>query len=113
MKTVSWQIDGMRCSACARTIQTRLMLEPGVRHAEVRYPAGAVRLLLDDADVQLDPVIALLQQAGYRVLPVAPAETPERTQSPDAAETSLQPLPQTAVSTSVMGGFWRARASRP
>lgn len=72
MKTVSWRIDGMRCSACARTIQTRVMLEPGVRHAEVRYQAGTVRLMLDDANVPLDPVIALLLQAGYRVLPVDP-----------------------------------------
>ncbi len=77
MNIVRWQIEGMQCGACARTIETRLTREPGVRRVEVNYPAGTVRLLLDDATVRLDHVIVLLQQAGYRVEPDGTAETPE------------------------------------
>jgi copper chaperone CopZ len=77
VKTVNWQIDGMQCRACARTIEGRLVREPGVRLAEVMYPSGEVRLLLDDASVRLEPMIALLQQAGYRVKAQAARETRE------------------------------------
>lgn len=77
MNIVRWQIEGMQCGACARTIEARLAREPGVRSAEVNYPAGTVRLLLDDATVRLDHVIVLLQQAGYRVEPRGTVETPE------------------------------------
>lgn len=70
MKIVRWQIDGMQCGACARTIEAGLVREPGVRSAEVKFPAGTVRLLLDDANARLDQVVVLLRQAGYRVEPV-------------------------------------------
>lgn len=69
MKTISWKIEGMRCGACARTIEARLVREPGVRQAEVTYPLGTARILLDPDVADLDPVIGLLEQAGYRIEP--------------------------------------------
>ncbi|ODV13048.1 MAG: hypothetical protein ABT20_02755 [Rubrivivax sp. SCN 70-15] len=66
----------MQCSACARTIEARLAREPSVRHVEVKYPAGTVRLLLDHASPRLDDVIALLHDAGYRIEPLTAGETP-------------------------------------
>lgn len=67
MKTISWKIEGMRCGACARTIEARLFREPGVRQAEVAYPAGTARILLDPQVADLDRVVGLLDQAGYRI----------------------------------------------
>ena len=67
MKTINWKIGGMRCGACARTIQARLEREPGVIQAEVVYPAGTARFLVDVQVANLDPVVALLEQAGYRI----------------------------------------------
>ena len=76
MKTVSWQIEGLQCSASARTIEARLALEPGVRHVEVKHPAGTERLLLGDACPRLEYVIALLRDAGYRIKPLTMGEAP-------------------------------------
>jgi copper chaperone len=69
VKTINWKIEGMRCGACARTIEARLVREPGVRQAEVAYPAGTARILVDGNAADLAGLIALLQQAGYRVEP--------------------------------------------
>jgi copper chaperone CopZ len=67
VKTINWKIEGMRCGACARTIEARLVREPGVRQAEVAYPAGTARIFLDADVANLAALIGLLQQAGYRV----------------------------------------------
>lgn len=57
----------MRCGACARTIQARLEREPGVMQAEVAYPAGTARIFVDAQVANLDPMVTLLEQAGYRI----------------------------------------------
>ena len=67
VKTISWKIEGMRCGACARTIEARLIRVPGMRQAEVSFPAGSARILLNPHVADLGPMIGLLQQAGYRV----------------------------------------------
>lgn len=67
MKTINWRIEGMRCVGCARTIEARLVREPGVRQAEVAYPAGTARILVDPQVARLDAVAGLLRQAGYRI----------------------------------------------
>lgn len=67
MKTINWKIEGMRCSACARTIEARLIRELGVRQAKVEYPAGTARMLVDPDVAKLEQVIGLLEQGGYRV----------------------------------------------
>lgn len=67
MKTINWKIEGMRCVGCARTIEARLVREPGVRHAEVAYPDGTARILVDPQVAHLDAVVGLLEQAGYQI----------------------------------------------
>lgn len=67
MKTIGWKIEGMRCVGCARTIEARLVREPGVRQAEVAYPAGTARIVVDWRVARLDAVAGLLEQAGYRI----------------------------------------------
>ena len=67
MKTIHWKIEGMRCGACARTIEARLAREPGVRRAEVAYPAGTARILVEPQFARLDALVGLLEQAGYRI----------------------------------------------
>jgi len=67
VNTINWKIEGMRCGACARMIQARLVREPGVMQAEVAYPAGTARILVESPAADLDPITALLEQAGYRI----------------------------------------------
>ncbi len=66
-KQQRYKIEGMRCVACARMIQARLVREPRVRHAEVAYPRGTARVLLEPDVADLGRVIGLLEQAGYRI----------------------------------------------
>lgn len=67
MKMIHWKIEGMRCGACARTIEAWLAREPGIREAEVAYPAGTARILVETHIARLDALIGLLEQAGYRI----------------------------------------------
>ncbi|NBA95227.1 cation transporter [Pseudomonas sp. R5(2019)] len=67
MKTINWKIEGMQCGACARTIEARLVREPGVMQVEVAYPAGTARIFVDAQVADLNQVVALLEQAGYRI----------------------------------------------
>lgn len=67
MKTINWKIEGMRCVGCARTIDARLVRASGVGQAEVAYPAGTARILVDPQVARLDAVVGLLEQAGYRI----------------------------------------------
>lgn len=67
MESITWKIEGMRCGGCAHTVQARLISEPGVRQAVVTYPPGVARMLVDPAIAKLEPVIGLLEQAGYRI----------------------------------------------
>lgn len=67
MKTFHWTIEGMRCAGCARTIEARLVREPGVIQAEVAHTSGTARLLVDPQVAHLDALVGLLEQAGYRI----------------------------------------------
>lgn len=77
MKKISWKIEGMHCGGCARTIEARLNREPGVRQAEVAYPAGTARMLVDPDVAMLERVIDLLEQGGYRVQTEQEDEAPQ------------------------------------
>lgn len=67
MKTIHWNIKGMRCVGCARTIEARLLREPGVIQAEVAHSTGMARILMDPQVAHLDVLVVLLEQAGYRI----------------------------------------------
>lgn len=67
VKTASFKIDGMHCSGCARTIETFLATEPGVRKATVSLASRQARILFEPQIVNEDRLAAAIAQAGYSV----------------------------------------------
>jgi copper chaperone CopZ len=65
MKSVTLKIQGMHCGGCARTIQTLLERQPGVRSAAVRFESGEARVVFDPTVLDEQSLVALLEQPGY------------------------------------------------
>lgn len=66
MKTVDLTIQGMHCEGCARTIETLLTTEPGVKAATVSYGSGSARVLFDPSGIDLPRLVKAVERAGYR-----------------------------------------------
>ena len=93
--TRKWQVEGMDCPSCVRTIETALARLPGVDDIRLTYTTGALQLKLEDAG-QADAVERRLAQLGYRARAAdepfpgqaAPTEgkRPDRIEAPAEAE---------------------------
>lgn len=73
MKTVTYQVGGMSCAACAGRVERALGRCRGVREAAVNYAAATVRLALDD---DVDPAVLghAVADAGYELFVDAPRD---------------------------------------
>ncbi|MCL6480257.1 MAG: cation transporter [Firmicutes bacterium] len=69
--TAQLEIGGMTCEGCASLIRSKLLETPGVVQAEVHYPAGTARVTYDPARADLAGLLAKIENAGYRAVPVA------------------------------------------
>lgn len=72
MNTLQWQIDGMHCGGCARTLEALLARVPGVRRVEVSWPEARARLLVDPRTASAEQLLELIERAGYRAKEVQP-----------------------------------------
>ena len=63
-----FNVQGMDCAGCARTVQSVLEYVPGVHAADVRLMSETVVVELDeDAPASRDAVVEAIESAGYRV----------------------------------------------
>lgn len=67
LKTTKFNIDGMHCEGCARTIEALVTLEPGVCRATVSFKAREALILFDPQDSSEDQLAAAIRKAGYSV----------------------------------------------
>lgn len=67
MKTVLLRIEGMHCDGCARTVESLVSTEPGVRKAAVSFKSRRARILFDPQSVSEDQLKAVIRQAGYSI----------------------------------------------
>ncbi|HZV01255.1 MAG TPA: HAD-IC family P-type ATPase, partial [Planctomycetota bacterium] len=63
------EIEGMRCAACAQTIEKALAKEPGVARASVNLALSRARVEVDPAVASPEKVIAAVRAAGYGARP--------------------------------------------
>ncbi len=63
------EIEGMRCAACAQTIEKALAKEPGVARASVNLALSRARVEVDPGVASPDKVIAAVRAAGYGARP--------------------------------------------
>lgn len=67
VKTATFQIDGMHCEGCARTIEALVSTEPGVRKAMVSFKTQEARILFDPQVGDENQIAAAIRKAGYSV----------------------------------------------
>jgi len=67
MKALRWTLEGLHCADCARTVETLLTREPGVRRASGSAREGAARIQVDVA-VDEERLASSLEDAGFRVV---------------------------------------------
>lgn len=68
MKTTVFEIEGMRCDACASTIRSVVEKEAGVRMASVSFSERIARVLYDPEAIAEDRLVDAIQRPGFRVV---------------------------------------------
>ena len=63
-------IDGVRCAGCVATIERTLGAVPGIVDIEVNAASRRGRIRWRDAELTLPRLLALLEDLGYRALPL-------------------------------------------
>ncbi len=69
MRLNLYRIDGIHDESCARKIEARLGIEPGVQGVEVAAAAAEARVLFDPERATDQSIVAAIAHAGYRVIP--------------------------------------------
>lgn len=68
MKSAIFEIDGMHCEGCARTVAALISNQPGVQKAAVSFETREARILFDPQSVSEDRLSTAIRQAGYTVV---------------------------------------------
>lgn len=68
MKTTTFKIEGMRCSACADKVRSLVEREPGVSAVSVSLENRQARVLYEPQAVNEDDLAATIEKPGYRVV---------------------------------------------
>ena len=64
MKKIRFEISGMTCDHCARTVERAMESVPGARSASASYPAGRGEAEVEDA-VSARDLVGAVERAGY------------------------------------------------
>lgn len=67
MKSVELTIQGMHCDGCAKTIESVLKSEPGVKAATISHASGNARVMFDPAQIDLAALVKAVERAGFQV----------------------------------------------
>lgn len=67
MKTGELTIDGMHCDGCAKTVESLLSAEPGVKMASASFTTGSAKVVFDPEKIELTALARAVERAGYVV----------------------------------------------
>src|SRR5258708_8044917 len=67
MKTITLNIAGMHCDACAKTVQSALLAEPGVTKAHVTFKARSAHVVFDPKRATREQFVGIVERVGFRV----------------------------------------------
>jgi Cu+-exporting ATPase len=81
--TIELKIGGLRCVACANTVETSLKKVPGVGDASVNFTAGTATVTYDRDAVDVAALKQAVERAGYTA-----AEAQEIVRAADESETA-------------------------
>ena len=68
MATVQFNIKGMSCAGCARSIERRLSVTPGVRTSSVDLDAGTTDIDYDETVTDPGSLEKIIEALGFDVL---------------------------------------------
>lgn len=68
MKSTTFTIDGLRCSACAEKVKQLVEKAPGVSAVSVSLDDRQARILYEPTTVTEDALAARIEKPGYRVV---------------------------------------------
>lgn len=63
--TKKFNVTGMHCQSCSKSVEMNLMDLPGVTGAKVDYESGFAEVTYDQALVSEKQIIDAIQAAGY------------------------------------------------
>ncbi|HEV8289448.1 MAG TPA: heavy metal-associated domain-containing protein [Candidatus Norongarragalinales archaeon] len=66
MSKVSFNVKGMDCDGCARTITNVLSKMMGIKSAKVDYSSGRAEVEYNEKDVKESDIEKKIQQLGYK-----------------------------------------------
>lgn len=75
-----FDVSGMTCAGCARSIEMSLAREPAVETAVVNFSAGSVVVTYDPQRIDRERLAELIRQTGYEVRPEGEDASPEESQ---------------------------------
>jgi P-type Cu2+ transporter len=64
-------VEGMRCASCSRSIERKLRELEGLAGVSVNLPTGRVTIDWEPQSTSLSKIIATVESAGFRALPLA------------------------------------------
>lgn len=77
------QIEGMSCASCVMRVEKALKKVPGVAEAQVNLATERAQVT-GGAELQLAPLLAAVEKAGYGAQPVVESRPPSRASCPAA-----------------------------
>lgn len=88
--TATFSIEGMTCLSCARKIEETLSGKAGVKKAQVNFGRRETIIEYNQAEISPDDLMAVVQEAGYRLIP-RPAGDMEETKARPKMGIGLKP----------------------
>ncbi len=64
--TVIFNVEGMRCDACANKLERALSFLPGVQEVSVSFKDRQARVVFESSEIHVNRLEAAIQEAGFK-----------------------------------------------
>ena len=68
MRSITLNVEGMRCEGCVERVRSAIAGQPGVRAADVSLEPSSARILYDPRQTDEDQLVEVVQKLGYLVV---------------------------------------------
>jgi len=68
ISTVEFQVEGMTCTGCEKTIQKKLSKVPGVKSAKADHKAKTTVVEFNDSQTTPEALAEAIKSTGYKVV---------------------------------------------
>ena len=68
METKVWNVEGMSCMHCVKSIQSSVGALNGIEKVEVSLPNKTVSITLNPEKIKDSEIISVIEEEGYKVM---------------------------------------------